>query len=267
MRKQIFTLIELLVVIAIIAILAAMLLPALQQARARAHATRCINNLKSLATLAQVYVDDNRGWWGAPNGRYIGDSSWMWNMHKAKMINMPKDLRHVPASLVCPSIPYLESRSDAFQGYASIYNNSSTSTATPPTEWAIPINNPGYSIGRRSTWGTNNTTTVTPSQRLWFCCGVNVQGAAMITVYALNTNLTNYGLSRPLPLHNGRVNIATVNGNVASVSAEEIGNYYGSNVASQRTYRSWSFEYYMEPGGGTVNNVYTAVQTNDPGYN
>src|SRR2546428_11860575 len=62
-----FTLIELLVVIAIIAILAAMLLPALSRAKLSARRIACVNHLKQLALATTMYVQDYDGFYPSSN--------------------------------------------------------------------------------------------------------------------------------------------------------------------------------------------------------
>ncbi len=60
LHRQKFTLIELLIVIAIIAILASLLMPAMQKARLRAQSIKCIGNQKQLISAVTMYINDNK---------------------------------------------------------------------------------------------------------------------------------------------------------------------------------------------------------------
>ena len=182
-----FTLIELLVVIAIIAILAAMLLPALNQARERGRSSSCINNLREIGKVAQMYGNDYGGYFkhfygnmsDYPNVSAYGHLTVYINGLSLEKLEAGKnDLdfrrRSVPGVYLCPSLetdPFsLEHPSklaygmvwnqNKNQGYAlplfkAIVSN--TNTVTKPEQWALAIDS--YLIPNASDNNTHLRTT------------------------------------------------------------------------------------------------------------
>ena len=163
------TLIELLVDIAIIAILAAMLLPALQQARERAKLTTCLNNMKSCGMFAQNYASDNRdfaplanqpgadnegyapvycGTWFVMSGVYAG---FYRNTHK-KLSGARDGFVKVPnnSPFACPGRP-----------------DKTTSTYGTKIDYSVNINAIGYTYNSAGARQLQWTKVRRPGWRVW----------------------------------------------------------------------------------------------------
>ncbi len=97
-----FTLVELLIIIAIIAIMAAILLPALNKARERGKLAKCTNHLKNIGLAALQYANDNNDYYPIALRTYPDIQSWarLCNLGylDARFMDCPSDLTRTPGS-------------------------------------------------------------------------------------------------------------------------------------------------------------------------
>ena len=255
MIRKTFTLIELLVVIAIIAILAAILMPALQQARERAMTTKCISNLKNCGTLARMYTDSHQDLWPASDltSSTAPGLPWFVELARAKLIGGPTgrawNSNRDPITL-CPSMPQVGSSWP--EGYGSCRANLGVVHAWYP---CYKISDPGLAIDYHN---QTTRTNISPEEKVWLMDTANTYNGVLRPVghwyecAAANYTQTNTWYGHPVMIHGGRMNVLNFAGSVSSVLPAQLYESWWCTYHDRNTNRLFSLRIrgYTFPGAG-----------------
>ena len=251
--KRRFTLIELLVVIAIIAILAAILLPALQQARERAMTTNCVSNLKQMSTAGSMYMQSHRDFW--PNSYYAAkdyEYNYITSLYRAGLVPKAATDNSAMTFASCPSTPITNpelATQFAQQVYGTQYAHNDTSDYTSLRTGTYIRDDELQRRAFKTKDKPFATRQASLSRRVMLCDtatkrGENIQQTAMChTIF----NSPDNGV--PCMVHGSRINVAAFNGNVDSVSQDEfLGNYFFPYYLSTGIQNMLAHRYYTANG-------------------